>query len=324
MKSIQRKCILVTGGAGFVGSHLCQRLLQEEYEVVCIDDLSSGSYDNLASLQHEPHFDFLVHDITQPVDLKVDAIYNLACPASPVQYSRDPVKTTRVSVLGAINMLELAHKTGAKLLQASTSEVYGDPEQHPQTENYNGNVDPIGLRACYKEGKRCAETLCFDYRRQYSVHAVIARIFNTYGPNMRHDDGRVISNFIVQALHNQPLTISGNGLQTRSFCFVSDLVDGLVALMNADAEVLGPINLGNSDETTISDLADLIIALTGSSSCREHLLVSLDECRHRKPDIDLARTSLGWQPSISLEDGLVITIDFFRTWMDLQQTVYST
>ncbi len=304
--------MLVTGGAGFVGSHLSDRLVEGGHDVLCVDNFFTGSRDNIIGLLEKPHFELMRHDVTFPLYVEVDEIYNLACPASPIHYQYDPVQTTKTSVHGAINMLGLAKRTKAKILQASTSEVYGDPEVHPQTEDYRGNVNAIGPRGCYDEGKRCAETLFFDYYRQYKTNIRVARIFNTYGPRMHPDDGRVVSNFIVQALKGEPLTIYGDGSQTRSFCYVSDLVEGLVGLMEASDDVTGPVNLGNPRESTIRELAELIIEITGSkSSLEEHPLPS-DDPTQRCPDISLAESKLGWKPAVALEDGLEKTIRYFK------------
>ena len=307
-----RKKVLVTGGAGFLGSHLCQRLLVDGHDVLCVDNLFTGSKDNVAPLLGESHFELLRHDVTFPLYVEVDEIYNLACPASPVHYQFDPVQTTKTSVHGAINMLGLAKRTRAKILQASTSEVYGDPEVHPQTEDYRGSVNVLGPRACYDEGKRCAETLFFDYRRQHGLDIRVARIFNTYGPRMLPDDGRVVSNFVVQALKGEPLTLYGDGSQTRSFCYVDDLIDGLVRLMDADDTVTGPMNLGNPTEFTIRALADEVIRLTGSASAIEARPLPEDDPLQRCPDISFARDAIGWQPEVALEQGLERTIDYFR------------
>ncbi len=305
--------ILVTGGAGFLGSHLCERLLARGDDVLCVDNLFTGSKDNLRSLHSQPRFEFLRHDVTQPLYVEVDEIYNLACPASPVHYQHNPVQTIKTCVHGAINVLDLAMRTGAKILQASTSEVYGDPNQHPQVESYWGHTNPIGLRACYDEGKRCAETLFFDYHRQYGVAIKVARIFNTYGPRMHPNDGRVVSNFIVQALRNQPITLYGDGQQTRSFCYVEDLIEGLVALMDAPAAVIGPVNLGNPNEFTIAQLAELVIELTGSHTQLSYHPLPSDDPRQRCPDITLARDTLAWTPHIPLREGLARTIRYFDT-----------
>ncbi|MDL2400267.1 UDP-glucuronic acid decarboxylase family protein [Rhizobium mayense] len=307
----QTKRILVTGGAGFLGSFLCERLLQEKHEVICVDNFFTGRRSNVAHLLDDRSFEIVRHDITFPLYVEVDEIYNLACPASPVHYQYDPVQTTKTSVHGAINMLGLAKRVGAKILQASTSEVYGDPEVHPQQEGYWGRVNPIGPRSCYDEGKRCAETLFFDYWRQHRLRIKVARIFNTYGPRMRPDDGRVISNFIVQALENKPITVYGNGEQTRSFCYVDDLIDGLVRLMGTDDEVTGPINLGNPVEFTMLELAKLVIELTGSRSKIEYLPLPTDDPRQRQPDIGVAKSELGWKPKVQLRGGLARTIAYF-------------
>ena len=307
-----RKKILVTGGAGFVGSHLCDRLVKDGHDVLCVDNFFTGNRDNILKLIDEPHFELMRHDVTFPIYVEIDEIYNLACPASPVHYQSDPVQTTKTSVHGAINMLGLAKRTKAKILQASTSEVYGDPEVHPQTEDYRGNVNPIGPRGCYDEGKRCAETLFFDYHRQYGINIRVARIFNTYGPRMHPDDGRVVSNFIVQALQGKPLTIYGDGSQTRSFCYVSDLVEGLVRLMDAPKDVTGPVNLGNPREMTIRELAELVIQMTGAKSPLREKPLPSDDPTQRCPDIGLAKRHLGWEPAVALEDGLEKTIQYFK------------
>ena len=307
-----RKKALVTGGAGFVGSHLCDHLAEKGLDVLCVDNLFTGTRDNIQGLLDQPHFELMRHDVTFPLYVEVDEIYNLACPASPVHYQHDPVQTTKTSVHGAINMLGLAKRTGAKILQASTSEVYGDPEVHPQTEDYLGNVNSIGPRGCYDEGKRCAETLFFDYYRQHKTNIRVARIFNTYGPRMHPDDGRVVSNFIVQALKGEPLTLYGDGSQTRSFCYVSDLVEGLIALMEALDSLTGPVNLGNPRESTIRELAETIIAMTGSESPLEEHPLPGDDPTQRCPDIGLAKKELGWEPGVTLEDGLKKTIDYFK------------
>lgn len=310
--SSRRKRVLVTGGAGFLGSHLCERLLERGYDVLCADNFYTGTKDNIAHLLGNPYFELVRHDVTFPLYVEVDEIYNLACPASPVHYQRDPVQTTKTSVHGAINMLGLAKRIGAKILQASTSEVYGDPEVHPQTEDYRGAVNPIGPRSCYDEGKRCAETLFFDYHRQHHLRIKVARIFNTYGPRMHPNDGRVVSNFIVQALNGQPITLYGDGSQTRSFCFVDDLIDGLIRLMDSDDGVTGPINLGNPTEMTIRELAEQVIALTGSRSDLVFRPLPTDDPLQRKPDITRARTVLDWEPSVPLHDGLSRTVTYFR------------
>jgi UDP-glucuronate decarboxylase len=306
------KRILVTGGAGFIGSHLVDRLLCEGNEVICVDNFFTGSKRNVLHLMDNPYFELIRHDITQPLFVEVDEIYNLACPASPVHYQYNPVKTVKTSVMGMINMLGLAKRIRAKVLQASTSEVYGDPEEHPQRETYWGHVNPIGLRSCYDEGKRVAETLCMDYHRQNKVAVKIARIFNTYGPRMDINDGRVVSNFIVQALQNEPITVYGEGQQTRSFCYVSDLVDGLMRLMErTDFETTGPINLGNPGEFTIMELAEKVIQMTGSSSKIVHKPLPPDDPTQRRPDITKAKDVLGWEPKIPLDEGLKSTIAYF-------------
>ncbi|MDK4701977.1 SDR family oxidoreductase [Rhizobium sp. CNPSo 4062] len=308
----QTKRILVTGGAGFLGSFLCERLLQEKHEVICVDNFFTGRKNNVSHLLDNRSFEIVRHDITFPLYVEVDEIYNLACPASPVHYQFDPVQTTKTSVHGAINMLGLAKRVGAKILQASTSEVYGDPEIHPQPEEYWGRVNPIGPRSCYDEGKRCAETLFFDYWRQHRLRIKVARIFNTYGPRMRPDDGRVVSNFIVQALQNKPITVYGSGQQTRSFCYVDDLIDGLVRLMGTKDEVTGPINLGNPAEFTMLELANLTIELTGSRSAIKYLPLPADDPRQRQPDIGVASRELGWKPKVQLKAGLGKTIAYFE------------
>ena len=307
-----RKKVLVTGGAGFVGSHLCDRLMADGFDVLCVDNFYTGNRDNIIGLIDNPHFEMMRHDVTFPLYVEVDEIFNLACPASPIHYQLDPVQTTKTSVHGAINMLGLAKRTGAKILQASTSEVYGDPEVHPQTEDYLGNVNPIGPRGCYDEGKRCAETLFFDYHRQYGTNIRVARIFNTYGPRMHPDDGRVVSNFIVQALRDKPITIYGDGSQTRSFCYVSDLIDGLMALMETSDDVTGPVNLGNPREMTIRELAEQIITMTGSKSELVEKPLPGDDPTQRCPDISRAKSQLGWSPAVALEDGLEKTIGYFK------------
>lgn len=308
----ESKRILVTGGAGFIGSHLCAKLLEAGHEVLCVDNFFTGTKHNIVTLMDDPMFEFQRHDVTFPLYVEVDEIYNLACPASPIHYQHDPVQTTKTSVHGAINMLGLAKRTQAKILQASTSEVYGDPSVHPQTEDYWGNVNPIGFRSCYDEGKRCAETLFFDYRRQHNLQIKVARIFNTFGPNMHANDGRVVSNFIVQAIKGEPITIYGEGTQTRSFCYVDDLVDGLLRLMDTDHSVTGPINLGNPGEFTIRELAEKVIELTESSSKLVFKPLPEDDPMQRQPDITLAKTHLGWEPTIPLEEGLIRTISYFR------------
>lgn len=307
-----RKRVLVTGGAGFLGSHLCERLLKDDCDVLCVDNFYSGVKDNVVHLLGNPHFEVLRHDVTFPLYVEVDEIYNLACPASPIHYQRDPVQTTKTSVHGAINMLGLAKRVKARIFQASTSEVYGDPDVHPQGEGYWGHVNPIGVRACYDEGKRCAETLFFDYHRQHGLQIKVARIFNTYGPHMHPADGRVVSNFIVQALRGEPITLYGKGDQTRSFCYVDDMIDAFILLMNSGEGVTGPINLGNSAEYTIEDLAKFILKLSGSKSNLVYSGLPADDPRHRQPDLALAKTILSWEPSVGLSEGLTKTIDYFR------------
>jgi UDP-glucuronate decarboxylase len=302
---------LVTGGAGFLGSHLCERLIGEGHEVLCVDNFYTGSKRNASPLLDHPRFELLRHDVTFPLFVEVDQIFNLACPASPVHYQRNPVQTTKTSVHGAINMLGLAKRVGARIFQASTSEVYGDPSVHPQTEDYWGHVNPIGVRSCYDEGKRCAETLFFDYHRQFGTRIKVARIFNTYGPRMDAGDGRVVSNFIVQALTRQPITLYGDGSQTRAFCYVDDLIEGFCALMNSPDEVTGPVNLGNPGEFTMRELATLVLELTGSSSEIVHKPLPGDDPRQRCPDISYAREVLGWQPRVELAEGLKHTIAYF-------------
>jgi len=303
---------MVTGGAGFLGSHLCDRLLAGGHDVLCVDNFYTSTRRNILHLLKHPHFELMRHDVTFPLYIEVDRIYNLACPASPIHYQRDPVQTTKTSVHGAINMLGLAKRTGARILQASTSEVYGDPVVHPQPESYWGNVNPVGVRSCYDEGKRCAETLFFDYWRQHKLPIKVARIFNTYGPRMLPNDGRVVSNFIVQALEGRDITIYGDGSQTRSFCYVDDLVDGLIRLMESDTEVIGPINLGNPGEFSILELAEKVLALTGSDSKILHAPLPEDDPVQRQPDITRAREILGWQPKVTLDEGLPRTVAFFR------------
>lgn len=312
MRISNRKRILVTGGAGFLGSHLCDRLLAEGNDVLCVDNFYSGAKDNVAHLMGNPHFELMRHDVTFPLYVEVDEIYNLACPASPVHYQWDPVQTTKTSVHGAINMLGLAKRTKARIFQASTSEVYGDPEIHPQQENYWGRVNPIGIRSCYDEGKRCAETLFFDYHRQHQVDIKVARIFNTYGPRMHPNDGRVVSNFIVQALRGEDITIYGDGSQTRSFCYVDDLIEGFTRLMASGAEVTGPINMGNPHEFTIRELAEAVLKKVGGSSRLVFKPLPQDDPRQRQPDIGLARATLGWEPQVQLDAGLDKTIHYFR------------
>lgn len=312
MHAATSRKILVTGGAGFLGSHLCERLLQEGHDVLCVDNFFTGSKDNVAHLLGNPRFELMRHDITFPLYVEVDEIYNLACPASPVHYQYDPVQTTKTCVHGTINMLGLAKRVGARIFQASTSEVYGDPEVHPQPEGYVGRVNPIGPRACYDEGKRCAETLFFDYRRQHALNIKVARIFNTYGPRMHPNDGRVVSNFIVQALKDEPITLFGDGLQTRSFCFVDDMIDAFIRLMRTPDDVTGPVNLGNPAEFTIRSLAETVIRLTGSASTLDYSPLPEDDPRQRQPDISLAQAMLGWSPTVKLEDGLKRTIAYFE------------
>ena len=310
-----RKRILVTGGAGFLGSHLCERLLADGHDVICVDNFFTGTKDNIAHLLDNPYFELLRHDVTFPLYVEVDEIHNLACPASPIHYQHDPVQTTKTSVHGAINMLGLAKRVRAKILQASTSEVYGDPEIHPQPEGYWGHVNPIGPRSCYDEGKRCAETLFFDYRRQHNLGIKVARIFNTYGPRMHPNDGRVVSNFIVQALRNQPITLYGDGTQTRSFCYVDDLIEGFVRLMDSPDDFTGPLNLGNPGEFTMIELAEAIRDLTGSRSPLVHQPLPQDDPRQRQPDIGLAKSVLGWEPKVPLRDGLKPTIAYFDAFL---------
>ncbi|HQY44857.1 MAG TPA: SDR family oxidoreductase [Paracoccaceae bacterium] len=309
--SVTSRRVLVTGGAGFLGSHLCERLIAAGHDVLCLDNYFTGRRANVAHLIGNPRFEIMRHDVTFPLYVEVDEIYNLACPASPVHYQHDPVQTTKTSVHGAINMLGLAKRLRAKILQASTSEVYGDPVVHPQTEDYWGNVNPIGFRSCYDEGKRCAETLFFDYHRQHKLRIKVARIFNTYGPRMHPQDGRVVSNFIMQALQGQPITIYGEGQQTRSFCYVDDLVEGLIRLMNTGDEITGPMNIGNPVEMTIRELAELVIELTGSKSKLMHEPLPHDDPTQRRPDIGFARRALGWEPQVALKDGLTQTIRYF-------------
>jgi UDP-glucuronate decarboxylase len=315
----RRRRILVTGGAGFLGSHLCDRLVNDGNEVICLDNFFTGTRANIRHLLDNPRFDLVRHDISVPVQLEIDAIYNLACPASPIHYQRDPVQTTKTSVQGAINVLELARRLNAPVLQASTSEVYGDPEVHPQREDYWGRVNPVGPRSCYDEGKRCAETLFFDFHRQYGLPIKVMRIFNTYGPRMQPDDGRVVSNFIVQALLNRPITMFGNGAQTRSFCYVDDLIEGMVRLMNSEPEVTGPINIGNPGEFTMLELAKHVIDLTNSSSTIEYKPLPQDDPRQRQPDITLAKKALDWEPRVGLRKGLQKTIEYFSKLIEDQE-----
>jgi UDP-glucuronate decarboxylase len=310
---MMRKRVLVTGGAGFLGSHLCERLLNDGHDVICADNFFTGDKANIAHLMDNPYFELLRHDVTFPLYVEVDEIYNLACPASPVHYQFDPVQTTKTSVMGAINMLGLAKRTKAKVLQASTSEVYGDPEVHPQPETYRGSVNTTGIRACYDEGKRCAETLFFDYYRQHNVDIKVMRIFNTYGPRMNPSDGRVVSNFIVQALKGEDITIYGDGMQTRSFCYVDDLIEGMVRLMGSRDGFTGPVNVGNPGEFTMIELAEAVIRLTGSKSKLVYQPLPQDDPLQRQPDITLAKKELGWEPTIALEEGLKKTIEYFKT-----------
>lgn len=307
-----RKRVLVTGGAGFLGSYLCERLLAEGCDVICVDNFYTGTKRNIIQLLKNPYFELIRHDITFPLYLEVDEIYNLACPASPIHYQNDPVQTTKVNVHGSINMLGLAKRLRARILQASTSEVYGDPAVHPQTEGYWGNVNCIGIRSCYDEGKRCAETLFFDYHRQHKTSIRVVRIFNTYGPRMHPNDGRVVSNFIIQALKNQDITVFGEGAQTRSFCFVDDLIDGMIRMMNAPDDFIGPVNIGNPNEFSILELANKVIALTGSTSKIIYLPLPEDDPLQRQPNIDLAKERLGWEPKTQLEQGLERTIEYFK------------
>ena len=310
--SISKGRVLVTGGAGFIGSHLCQRLLTDSYDVLCVDNYYSSTKDNIAHLLDHPRFEVIRHDVTFPLYVEVDQIFHLACPASPVHYQRDPVQTTKTAVHGSINMLGLAKRTGARILLTSTSEVYGDPLVHPQTEDYWGNVNPIGPRACYDEGKRAAETLFFDYHRQHNLDIKVVRLFNTYGPRMHPQDGRVVSNFIMSALTGVSLTVYGEGEQTRSFCYVSDLIDGLIAMMNSDSDVTGPINLGNPGEFTIGELANIVIEKTNSDSKIDYLPLPVDDPIRRQPDITRAKETLGWEPTIALSEGLDTTIAHFK------------
>ena len=309
--SIAMGRVLVTGGAGFIGSHLCERLLSDGYDVLCVDNYYSSTKDNVAHMLDHPRFEVIRHDITFPLYVEVDEIYHLACPASPVHYQRDPVQTTKTAVHGSINMLGLAKRTGAKILLTSTSEVYGDPAEHPQSETYWGNVNPIGPRACYDEGKRCAETLFFDYWRQHQLRIKVVRLFNTYGPRMHPHDGRVVSNFVVSALAGQPLTVYGKGEQTRSFCYVDDMIDGLVAMMRSSDDITGPINLGNPGEFTIAELAEKVMAMTGTTAGIEYLPLPQDDPIRRQPDITRAAEQLGWRPYVALDDGLRQTIEYF-------------
>ncbi|HEB58134.1 MAG TPA: SDR family oxidoreductase [Gammaproteobacteria bacterium] len=311
MDNYHRKRILITGGAGFLGSHLCERLLKEGNDVVCLDNFFTGTKDNIIHLMDDHHFELLRHDVVNPLIIEVDEIYNLACPASPPHYQYNPIKTNKTSVMGAINMLGLAKRVKGKILQASTSEVYGDPAVHPQTEDYWGNVNPIGARSCYDEGKRCAETLFFDYYREHKLRIKVVRIFNTYGPNMHPHDGRVVSNFIIQALKGEDITIYGEGQQTRSFCYVDEMIDGFIRMMATDDSVTGPVNLGNPGEFTIKELAEKIVDITGSKSKLVYKPLPTDDPKQRQPDITLAKKTLGWEPVIKLEEGLVKTIAYF-------------
>ena len=310
---MNKKRILITGGAGFLGSNLCERLLDEGNEVICLDNFFTGNKENIIHLMTNPHFEVLRHDITIPLYIEIDEIYNLACPASPIHYQHDPVQTTKTCVHGAINMLGLAKRTGATIMQASTSEVYGDPEVHPQVESYWGRVNPIGIRSCYDEGKRCAETLFLDYYRQHNLDIKIARIFNTYGPKMHANDGRVVSNFIVQALRGEDITIYGDGQQSRSFCYVDEMVDAFIRLMGSDREFIGPVNLGNPGEFTIRELAEKTLAMVGSKSSLINEPLPEDDPRQRQPDISLAKEKLGWEPVIKLDEGLAKTIEYFKS-----------
>ncbi|MCP5473852.1 MAG: UDP-glucuronic acid decarboxylase family protein [Lysobacterales bacterium] len=319
MRDIERKRILVTGGAGFLGSHLCERLIAQGHDVLCVDNFFTGAKANVAHLIGHPAFELMRHDVTFPLYVEVDEIYNLACPASPIHYQHDPVQTTKTSVHGAINMLGLAKRVKAKILQASTSEVYGDPQIHPQPEGYWGHVNPIGIRSCYDEGKRCAETLFFDYHRQHQLRIKVARIFNTYGPRMHPNDGRVVSNFIVQALRGEPITVYGKGDQTRSFCYVDDLVDGLIRLMESPDDFTGPVNLGNPGEFTILELAERVLAITKSSSSIDFHPLPADDPTQRRPVIDLAQSRLGWQPKVSLEQGLPQTVAHFSDLLGIEK-----
>ncbi len=308
-----RKRILITGGAGFLGSHLCHRLLNDGHDLLCVDNFFTGTKDNILDCLDNPNFELMRHDVTFPLYVEVDEIYNLACPASPIHYQYDPVQTTKTSVHGAINMLGLAKRTGAKIFQASTSEIYGDPKEHPQTEDYWGNVNPNGIRSCYDEGKRCAETLFYDYRRQHNIPIKVARIFNTYGPNMHPNDGRVVSNFIMQALQNKPITIYGDGTQTRSFCYVDDLINAFIKLMNSPDKITGPINIGNPIEFTIKQLAENVIELTGSRSELVFKPLPSDDPTQRQPDISRAKKLINWEPKINLVEGLKETIPYFQS-----------
>lgn len=318
MRKYGRKRVMVTGGAGFLGSHLCERLLEKDNDVLCVDNFFTGTKDNIAHLLNNPHFELMRHDVTFPLYIEVDEIYNLACPASPIHYQHDPVQTTKTSVHGAINVLGLAKRVKAKVFQASTSEVYGDPAVHPQQESYWGNVNPIGIRSCYDEGKRCAETLFFDYHRQHNLRIKVARLFNTYGPRMHPNDGRVVSNFIMQALQNHDITIYGDGSQTRSFCYVSDMIEAFILLMESPDDVTGPMNLGNPGEFTIKELAEKVVSMTGSKSKIIYNPLPQDDPKQRQPDISFAKEALKWQPSIQLEQGLQSTIEYFK--QELEQS----
>ena len=317
LRGEKMKRVLVTGGAGFLGSHLCNRLIDQGEDVICLDNLFTGRKDNIRHLLGHPNFEFIRHDITEPIYIEVDQIYNMACPASPVHYQYNPIKTAKTSVIGVLNMLGLAKRVKATILQASTSEVYGDPEVHPQPENYRGCVNPIGIRSCYDEGKRMAETLCFDYFRQHDVNIKVVRIFNTYGPNMCVNDGRVVSNFIVQALKGEDITLYGNGLQTRSFCYVDDLIDGLIRMMNSRREFIGPCNIGNPQEYTMLQLANKTIELTKSRSRIIHMPLPQDDPMQRRPVIEMAKDELKWIPKIQLEEGLIKTINYFKTYISM-------
>ena len=315
---MKRTRVLVTGGAGFIGSHLCKRLLDEGYEVICLDNLFTGQKDNIRELMNHPYFEFIRHDVLEDIYVECDQIYNLACPASPIHYQYDPIKTIKTCFIGSLHALGLAKRCNARILQASTSEVYGDPEVHPQPESYWGHVNPDGIRSCYDEGKRAAETIFFDYHRQHGVDIKVVRIFNTYGPNMRGDDGRVVSNFIVQALKGEDITIYGDGSQTRSFCYVDDLVDGLIRMMNSRDGFTGPVNLGNPGEFTMLELAQKVIELTGTDSKIVYMPLPQDDPTQRKPTIDLAEKELGWKPTIPLDEGLKKTIEYFRKQLDME------
>lgn len=319
--SCRKKCVLVTGGAGFLGSHLCERLLELDCNVLCLDNFFTGTKSNIVHLLPNPRFEMLRHDICYPIDLQIDEIYNLACPASPKHYQLDPVQTIKTCIYGSIHVLDLAKKLNIKILQASTSEIYGDPTEHPQKETYWGNVNPIGIRSCYDEGKRAAETLFFDYHRQYGVDVRVVRIFNTYGPRMQFDDGRVISNFIIQAITNQPITIYGTGLQTRSFCYVDDLISGMIAFMNCSIEKIGPLNLGNPMEFNMQELAEKILKITGSSSRIVYEKLPQDDPQKRQPDISKARDYLGWEPQMSLEEGLKKTVENFKSRLKVDSSI---